>query len=258
MNPDPSAPDAGAGRYVLDSRRYDAVIFDMDGVVTRTADVHAAAWKRLFDDFLAHRAQGGDFEPFDIVRDYRRYVDGKPRYDGVRDFLASRDIHLPEGSADDPPGRATVAALGNRKDQFFLAALHEHGAAAFRSTVDLIGKLRGHGLRVAVISASRNARAVLESAGVIDLFETRVDGVVAADLKLPGKPDPAVFLEAARRLGTEPGRAVVVEDATAGVEAGHRGGFGLVIGVDRAGQAQALRQSGADVVVGDLGQVDVA
>ncbi len=245
-------------QYVLDTRRYDAVIFDMDGVVTRTADVHATAWKRLFDDVLARQAPSGSFKPFDAVSDYRRYVDGKSRYDGVRDFLASRGIHLPDGSPDDPPERETVCGLGNRKDGFFLAQLREHGASAFPSTVDLVGKLRGHGLRVAVISASRNAREVLEAAGVNDLFETRVDGVVATDLGLPGKPHPAVFLEAARRLDTEPARAIVVEDATAGVEAGRRGGFGLVIGVDRASQAEALSRSGADVVVGDLAQVDVA
>jgi len=242
----------------LDARRYDAVIFDMDGVVTRTAEVHAAAWKRLFDDVLARRAHGGAFEPFDIVSDYRRYVDGKSRYDGVRDFLASRGIHPPEGSPGDPPGAETVCGLGNRKDEMFLAELREHGATAFKSTVDLIEKLRARGLRVAVISASRNAREILDAAGVIDLFETRVDGNVAADLGLPGKPHPAVFLEAARRLGTKPARTVVVEDARAGVEAGRRGDFGLVIGVDRAGQADALLKSGADAVVADLAQVEVA
>ena len=253
-----SAPTAGGGQYVLDARRFAAVIFDMDGVVTRTADVHAAAWKRLFDDVLARHAHGGAFKTFDTVDEYRRYVDGKSRYDGVRDFLASRGIHPPEGSPDDPPERETVCGLGNRKDELFLAQLREHGASAFPSTVELVKKLRGRGVRVAVISASRNAREILESAGVKDLFETRVDGVVAADLGLPGKPHPAVFLEAARRLGTEPARAVVIEDAVAGVEAGRRGGFGLVIGVDRAGQADALRRSGADVVVGDLAQVNVA
>ncbi len=258
MSPQPSARDASVRRYVLDTRRYDAAIFDMDGVVTRTADVHAAAWKRLFDEVLARQAHGGAFQPFDTVADYRRYVDGKSRYDGVRDFLASRGVDLPAGSPDDPPERETVCGLGNRKDEFFLAQLREHGTSAFPSTVDLVEKLRGRGLRVAVISASRNAREVLEAAGVKDLFETRVDGIIAADLGLPGKPHPAVFLEAARRLETEPARAIVVEDATAGVEAGRRGGFGLVIGVDRAGQAEALRRNGADVVVGDLAQVDVA
>jgi beta-phosphoglucomutase family hydrolase len=258
MIPQRSAPNAGVAQYVLAARDYDAVIFDMDGVVTRTAEVHAAAWKRLFDDVLARNAHGDAFRPFDTVGDYRRYVDGKPRYDGVRDFLASRGIRLPEGSPDDPPDRDTVCGMGNRKDQYFLAQLREHGTSAFPSTVALIEKLRGRGLRVAVISSSRNAAEILRAAGVEDLFETRIDGVVAAELRLPGKPDPAVFLEAAKRLDAKPARAVVVEDATAGVAAGRRGGFGLVIGVDRVGQADELRQSGADVVVGDLAQMDVA
>lgn len=258
MSPQRSTPNAGDGQHVLNARDYDAVIFDMDGVVTRTAEVHAAAWKRLFDDVLAKAADGGDFKPFDAVSDYRRYVDGKPRYDGVRDFLASRGIHPPEGTPDDPPESNTVCGLGNRKDGFFLAQLREHGTSAFPSTVVLIEKLRRRGVRVAVISSSRNAAEILDAAGVKDLFETRIDGVVAAELKLPGKPDPAVFLEAARRLGAKPERAVVVEDATAGVEAGRRGGFGLVIGVDRVGQADELRRSGADLVVADLAQVSVA
>lgn len=258
MIPQRSAPNAGVAQYVLDTRDYDAVIFDMDGVVTRTAEVHAAAWKRLFDDVLAREAHGAAFRPFDIVGDYRRYVDGKPRYDGVRDFLASRGIHPPQGSPDDPPDRLTVCGLGNRKDRYFLAQLREHGTSAYPSTVVLIDKLRSHDVRVAVISSSRNAQEILATAGVADLFETRIDGVVAGELKLPGKPDPAVFLEAVKRLGAEPARAVVVEDATAGVAAGRQGGFGLVIGVDRVGQADELRRSGADVVVGDLAQVDVA
>ena len=237
-----------------------AVLFDMDGVITDTAQAHAATWKRLFDAYLEQRAKqrGEGFRPFEIDSDYLRYVDGKPRYDGVRDFLASRGIHLPEGSPDDPPERETVCGLGNRKDRLFLAQLREHGTSAFPSTVVLIEKLRRRGVRVAVISSSRNAPEILEAAGVKDLFETRIDGIVAAELELPGKPDPAVFLEAARRLGVEPARAVVVEDATAGVEAGRRGGFGLVIGIDRVGQAAELRRSGADLVVADLAQVSVA
>jgi alpha,alpha-trehalase len=240
--------------------RFDAVLFDLDGVLTDTASLHARCWKQVFDEFLASRARARQeaFQPFDADRDYRRYVDGKPRYNGVRDFLASRGIHPPEGTPDDPPERDTVCGLGNRKDQYFLAQLREHGTSAFPSTVVLIEKLRRHGVRVAVISSSRNAPEILAAAGVADLFETRIDGIVAADLKLPGKPDPAVFLEAAKRLGAEPSRAVVVEDATAGVEAGRRGGFGLVIGVDRVGQADELRRSGADLVVADLAQVGVA
>jgi beta-phosphoglucomutase family hydrolase len=257
MSQQRSGETAGGQSYLLDAARYDAAIFDMDGVVTQTADVHAAAWKRLFDDFLRRRAGGEAFEPFDTVIDYRRYVDGKARYDGVRDFLASRGIHPPEGSPGDPSDRETVRGLGNRKDEFFLAELREHGAAAFTSTIDLVEDLKRRGLRVAVISASRNAQEILESAGVADRFETRVDGVVAAELGLPGKPHPAVFQEAARRLGADPARTIVIEDATAGVEAGRRGGFGLVIGVDRAGVADLLRERGADIVVSDLAQVEV-
>jgi alpha,alpha-trehalase len=257
MSPQRSGQTAGGQPYLLDAARYDAAIFDMDGVVTQTVDVHAAAWKRLFDDFLRRHAGGDTFEPFDTVTDYRRYVDGKARYDGVRDFLASRGIHPPEGSPDDPPDRETVRGLGNRKDEFFLAQLREHGAAAFTSTIELVEELKRRGLRVAVISASRNSQEILEAAGVADRFETRVDGIVAADLELPGKPHPAVFEEAARRLGADPARTIVIEDATAGVEAGRRGGFALVIGVDRAGVADLLRESGADVVVSDLAQVEV-
>jgi alpha,alpha-trehalase len=246
-------------QYLLDTTRYEAVIFDMDGVVTQTADLHAAAWKELFDGFLRRWAvdNAQPFEPFDAVSEYRRYVDGKARYDGVRDFLAARGISLPTGNPSDPPDRQTICGLGNRKDAFFLEQLRRLGAEAFASTIDRARALREKGLRIAVISASRNAPEILTSAGVADLFEARVDGLVAAELGLPGKPDPAVFLEAARRLGADPARTVVIEDATAGVDAGRRGGFGLVIGVDRAGQAGELRAHGADVVINDLAQLEL-
>lgn len=234
--------------------RLDAVIFDMDGVATDTASVHTRAWKRLFDDFLSSRAGQA---PFDPDADYRRYVDGKPRSDGVRDFLASRGIHLPEGDADDPPDRETVRGLGNRKNGFFRAALAEEGAQPYPSTVALVRELRARGVGTAIISASRNMDEVLEAAGITGIFDARVDGVVAAELGLAGKPDPAVFIEAASRLGVPPDRAAVVEDALAGVEAGRRGGFGLVIGVDRTGHPDDLLRSGADVVVGDLGELQV-
>jgi beta-phosphoglucomutase family hydrolase len=226
---------------------YDAVVFDMDGVVTDTARVHALAWKRLFDEFLRGRAE--HFSPFDIERDYARYVDGKPRYEGVRSFLASRGITLPFGAADDSPELETVCGLGNRKNTYFLTELTEGGAQAFPGTVGLVEDLKDNGVKVALVSASRNARQVLEAAGLAGLFEVQVDGVEAASLGLPGKPEPAVFLEAARRLGASPKRTAIVEDSQSGVEAGRRGGFGLVVGVGEGEKADTLRAYGADLVV---------
>lgn len=234
--------------------RIDAFIFDMDGVITDTVPAHAAAWKRLFDAFLRERG-AEPFRPFDADEDYRRYVDGKPRYDGVRSFLASRGIELPEGDPSDPPERETVCGLGNRKNDYFLDHLREHGAEPYPTTIELVRELRARGVRTAAISASRNMSEVLDAAGVGELFEVRVDGTLAEEVGLPGKPDPAVFEEAARRLDVEPSKAAVVEDALAGVEAGRRGGFALVIGVDRTGHADALRSAGADVVVRDLGEL---
>ncbi|MGZ8666923.1 MAG: HAD family hydrolase [Solirubrobacterales bacterium] len=236
----------------------DAVIFDLDGVITDTASVHAAAWKRMFDSFLAGRAGGaGEEHPPFSQDDYLRYVDGKPRYDGVESFLASRGISLPRGEPGDPASAETVCGLGNRKDELFGEVLRRDGVAAFPSSVELLGRLREGGFATAIISASRNCAQVLRAAGASELFDVKVDGVDADALGLRGKPDPAVFLEAAGRLEVEPGRAGVVEDALAGVEAGRSGGFGLVIGVDRAGQAEALLEHGADVVVGDLAEVRV-
>lgn len=237
--------------------RIDAVLFDLDGVVTRTATVHAAAWKRLFDEYLARRARpvGAPFRPFDIDADYRLYVDGKPRYDGVRAFLRSRGITLDDGAPSDPPGRETVCGLGNLKDRYFAEHLAQHGVEPYESTLALIGALRARGIRTAVVSASKNCAAVLEAAGVGDRFDARVDGNDAEALRLPGKPSPATYLEAARRLGVAPARAAVVEDAIAGVQAGGAGGFGLVIGVNRASPPGALLAEGAGVEVRDLGEV---
>ena len=236
----------------------DAVIFDMDGVVTETAVVHAAAWKKLFDAYLRARADetGQPFVPFDEHADYERYVDGKNRYDGVRSFLESRGIDLPEGSPSDPAGSDTVCAMGNDKDTYFMAHVREHGVRAYESTVRLVHDLRARGVKIGLVSASRNAEEVLAAAGVLDLFDERVDGVVAAEMNLRGKPDPATFLEAARRLGVEPARAAVVEDALSGVAAGRAGNFGLVVGVARHGPSDALREAGADVVVADLGELE--
>ena len=247
-----------AGPVELAAGEFDAAIFDMDGVVTDTARVHLAAWKRLFDDWLRARAErtGAPFAEF-TEQDYRCFVDGKRREDGVAAFLAARGIPLPWGTEDDPPDRDTVVGLGRRKNGYVLDRIAQDGVRAYDSTVRLVRDLAGAGIGVAVISASRNAGAVLEAAGLGGLFPVRVDGTVAAQLGLAGKPDPAIFVEAARRLGATPDRAVVVEDAVAGVEAGRRGGFRLVVGVDRTGHPEGLRAAGADVVVADLAEVTV-
>jgi trehalose 6-phosphate phosphatase len=244
---------------VIAREKIDAVVFDMDGVVTQTAKVHAAAWKELFDAYLQERARGDGepFREFDLRTDYLPYVDGKPRYDGVRDFLASRGIELPRGEPSDPPGSQTVCGLGNRKNGYFLDAVARFGVQPYETTVALIGELQRAGIRTAIISASVNTTMILEAAGVRDLFEAQVDGSVADQLGLPGKPDPAVFVEAARRRGAAPPRSVVVEDAVAGVQAGRAGAFALVIGVDRGGNREALSRF-ADVVVDDLAEVAVA
>jgi beta-phosphoglucomutase family hydrolase len=244
----------GAARSI---EEFDAVIFDMDGVVTDTATVHAAAWKRVFDQYLEARSRrsAGIAQPFDADADYRRYVDGRPRYDGVSSFLESRRIFLPYGDPSDPPERETVCGLGNRKDGVFLEQLQRDGARAFPGTVALTRALMVAHVPTAIISSSRNMSQVLAAARIADLFPVRVDGNDAARLGLPGKPDPAIFLEAARRLKADASRSAVVEDAIAGVEAGRRGGFALVIGVDRTGHRDVLIEAGADVVVSDLGEL---
>ncbi|MEU3751400.1 beta-phosphoglucomutase family hydrolase [Streptomyces olivoreticuli] len=231
-----------------------ACLFDLDGVLTRTATVHAAAWKETFDAFLLAR-DGAGFRPFDAVKDYDEYVDGMPRADGVRSFLASRGIELPEGGADDPPERDTVQGLGNRKNALVLQKIKELGVEAYEGSVRYVHAVRTAGLRRAVVSSSANCHDVLIAAGIDDLFEVRIDGLVAAERGLPGKPHPDTFLAAAHDLGVEPGRSAVFEDALAGMDAGRAGRFGCVVGVDRVGQADALRGHGADVVVQDLDQL---
>ncbi|MCW2134183.1 beta-phosphoglucomutase family hydrolase [Arthrobacter sp. VKM Ac-2550] len=238
---------------------FDAVLFDMDGVVTRTAVVHAAAWKELFDSVLAdpRSGTGADTPPFDADADYRLYVDGRKREDGIRAFLASRGLHLSEGSPGDRPEAWTVAGLGSRKNDLFLTALARDGVSAYPGTVALLERLREAGIPVGLVTASRNAAALLKAAGLEPAFDVIIDGQTAEDQGLPGKPDPAMFLEAARRLGVPPERAAVIEDAVSGVQAGRRGGFGLVVGIDRTGHREQLELAGADVVLGDVGQLDL-
>ena len=229
-------------------------LFDLDGVLTKTAKVHDAAWKEMFDDFLRDRSRqtGQPFVPFDPVKDYDEYVDGKPREDGTRAFLASRGIDLPEGGEDDRPDAQTIHGLSNRKNQIVLQRIHTDGVEAYEGSVRYVRAARDAGLHRAVVSSSANAHDVLVAAGIEDLFETRIDGVVAERDHLRGKPAPDTFLAGARALGLEPPAAAVFEDALAGVAAGRAGGFGCVVGVDRAGQADELRKHGADVVVTDL------
>ncbi len=234
-----------------------ACLFDLDGVLTKTAVVHAKAWKQTFDEFLRARAEkrGEDFEPFDSGEDYNEYVDGKPRYDGVRDFLASRGIELPEGDPDDPPDAETVCGVGNRKNDLVLELIERDGVEPYAGSVRFAELVKQHGLRRAVVSSSANTKAVLEATGLAGLFEQRIDGVVAEEQKLKGKPAPDTYLAGARALGVEPAAAAVFEDALSGVEAGRAGRFGLVVGVDRVHHADALRDHGADVVVSDLSEL---
>jgi beta-phosphoglucomutase family hydrolase len=239
--------------------RIRACLFDLDGVLTQTARVHAAAWKEMFDAYLRARSDrtGEPFVPFDPVADYTAYVDGKPRYDGVRSFLASRGITLPEGEPEptDGPSAETVRGLGNRKNELVLAMLKRDGVETYEGSVRYVEAARDAGLHRAVVSASANTREVLQAAGIEDLFEIRIDGVVADQRHLRGKPAPDTFLAAAEELHVEPADATVFEDALAGVEAGRAGHFGSVVGVDRAGQREALLQHGADIVVSDLAEL---
>ena len=234
-----------------------ACLFDLDGVLTKTAVVHNAAWKEMFDAYLQERSRrtGEPFVPFDPGRDYDEYVDGKPRADGTRSFLASRGIELPEGSDDDPPSAETIHGLGTRKNEIVLRRIREDGVEAYESSVRYVRAARDAGLRRAVVSSSANCRDVLIAAGIEDLFEARIDGVVAGREHLRGKPAPDTFLAAARTLGLGPQAAAVFEDALAGVEAGRAGRFRFVVGVDRTGQADALKKHGADIVVTDLAEL---
>jgi beta-phosphoglucomutase family hydrolase len=234
-----------------------ACLFDLDGVLTKTAEVHARAWKETFDAFLRERSDrtGEPFEEFDRPTDYDEYVDGLPRLDGVMSFLRSRGIDLPTGSPSDPPDAETVHALGTRKNDRVLALIGEQGVEPYEGSVRLVHAARDQGLRRAVVSSSTNCRDALVAAGIDDLFEERIDGTVAEREGLAGKPAPDTYVAGARAVGVQPARAVVFEDAQAGVEAGRAGSFGWVVGVDRTGQAEALRRKGADVVVQDLAEL---
>jgi beta-phosphoglucomutase family hydrolase len=234
-----------------------ACLFDLDGVLTQTARVHAAAWKQMFDSFLLDwsRSTGDPFRPFEVTADYAAFVDGKLREDGVRAFLSSRSIALPEGQSDDPPNAETIHGLGNRKNDLVLELIRHSGVEVYPASVRFVEAVRAAGLRRAVVSASKNCREVLVSAGIEHLFEVRVDGVVAEQTGLQGKPAPDMFLAAAGALGVDPPECAMFEDAIAGVQAGRAGAFGWVVGVDRLGQAEALRSHGADQVVQDLSEL---
>src|SRR6516162_3184019 len=243
---------SGISRY-----RYDAVLLDLDGVITDTAGIHAACWKQMFDEYLQKRAtqRGEVLHPFDIATDYRLYVDGKPRYDGVRDFLKSRGIELPEGSPDDPPQAETVDGLGNRKNDLVNKIIEDKGVEPYEGSVELIRQLRHQGFKIAVVTSSQNCTIVLKAAKVDDFFDLLVDGNTIHARQLAGKPAPDTYLMAANLLRVEPARAVVIEDALSGVEAGSNGKFGLVIGVARKGNADELRRHGAHLAVNDLGEL---
>ena len=234
-----------------------ACLFDLDGVLTRTASIHAAAWKQMFDEFLRARSErtGEPFVPFDAGDDYDAYVDGKPRLDGTRGFLLSRGIDLPEGDPSDPSAAPTVNGLSNRKNEMVLRLFDEGHIEVFDDSVRYVRAARAAGLATAVVSSSANTAQVLDAVGIADLFDARIDGVVAAERHLAGKPAPDTFIAGAAAIGAVPATAAVFEDALAGVEAGRAGGFALVVGVDRVGQADELRRHGADVVVSDLSEL---
>lgn len=244
---------AAGSHPTIDWSAYRAVLFDLDGVLTDTASLHAAAWKETFDSFLADRLPES-YRPFDSS-DYLEYVDGKPRYQGVDSFLRSRDIYLPWGDPEDPPGDSTVCAVGNLKNQMVGRRLRQEGVMPYPGSLRFLEMVEAQGLALGLVTSSANAGAVLEAAGLGSHFQVRVDGQVATALGLAGKPAPDPFLEAARRLAVTPAQAVVVEDAVSGIEAGRAGGFGLVIGVARHGNRADLLAAGADLVVGDLAEL---
>ena len=244
---------------VLVILNFGAVIFDMDGVVTNTASVHSLAWKNMFDEYLRRREQGhGEpFREFTHAGDYLRYVDGRPRYEGVETFLKSRGINLPFGAPEDAPQKETVCGLGNRKNEFFNRVVEEDGVEIYDSTLTLIENLRARGVRVGLATSSKNGDYILNKAGILHCFETRVDGIVSAQLGLRGKPEPDIFTIACGNLGAAPGRSIVIEDAVSGVQAGAKGKFALVIGIARENNADELKANGADILVEDLAETNL-
>jgi beta-phosphoglucomutase family hydrolase len=246
-----------SSRRVISRDQYDAVLLDLDGVITDTANLHAACWKQILDEYLQKRATQRNevFVPFDLATDYRLHVDGKPRFDGVRAFLTSRGITLPEGSPDDPPALETVGGLGNRKNDLVNKLIEDAGVAPYAGSVKLIRQLRQQGFQIAVVTSSQNCAAVLKAAKLDALFEVQVDGNVIHAQQLAGKPAPDTYLMAAKLLGVVPARSVVIEDAVSGVRAGANGNFGFVIGIARKGNAEELQRYGAHLVVNDLGEL---
>jgi beta-phosphoglucomutase family hydrolase len=238
---------------------FDAVIFDMDGVITKTAVVHSNAWKNMFDEYLHFREKtyNEPFKEFTHTDDYLPYVDGRPRYQGVERFLKSRGINIPFGDPNDEPKKETACGLGNRKNEFFNKVLEEDGVGLYDSTIKMIKELLARGIKVGVATSSKNCDVILGKAGIKDLFETQVDGVVSAAIGLKGKPEPDIFTTAADNLGVKYSRAIVVEDAVSGVQAGAKGNFGLVLGVAREDNAHELKSNGADVVVEDLSEISI-
>ncbi len=245
------------GKSIFSRKIYDAVLFDLDGVITSTEKIHCACWKKTFDEFfLARERETGEiFSPFDETEDYLRYVDGKPRHDGVRSFLLSRGIELPGGQSGSPPGESSIFGIGNRKNELFVKTLENRSVEIYETSISLARFLKEAGFRLAIVSSSRNCKAVMTTAGIEGLFSVIVDGVSAMEKGLRGKPEPDMFLEAARALGAKPERSVVIEDASVGVAAGAKGRFALVIGVARKNNETELISNGADIVVSDLGEL---
>jgi len=241
----------------ITSDKFDAVLFDLDGVITDTARMHAACWKVMFNTYLKTRTEktGEEIPQFEIETDYLNYVDGKPRYDGVRDFLASRNIVLDEGTPESPATEESVCGLGNRKNELVNLRIQMHGVKVYQSSIDFVNNIISSGIKIAIVSSSANSRTVLEAAGILDLFPVIVDGVTALERELSGKPSPDMFLEAAKELGVQPEKCVVVEDAISGVQSGKNGNFGLVIGIARKDNYEELKENGADIVIGDLGEI---
>lgn len=243
----------------ITSDKYKAVLFDLDGVLTSTEKMHADCWKEMFDELLKKNsiANKKKFIPFDIEKDYLKYVDGKPRYKGVKDFLDSRDIDIPEGTPDSPPDELSICGLGNKKNQLFNQKIKNEPVEIYKSSIDLVKHLKNKAFKLGVVSSSKNCKTILDAAGIQDLFEVRVDGIVAEEMGLNGKPMPDTYIEASNKLGVEVGQAVVVEDAISGVQAGKNGNFGLVIGIARKKNNKDLKLNGADIVVNDLDEIQL-